>query len=494
MARPMRGVIAVEGVQTGDGRVIAEGACTWVDPPLPLGWLQQEQHGDLLDGAVQVGTIDTLTRVGQNIEWTGTLDDEQPDGAEVARRLDAGTAPLGNRFGISIDPDDYELQVVSTEQEQEGIVIVASGGVLPSPVLTAAAGDADPGDGGGPDGDVLFEDAVDSVLFRFTRLRIRGATLCAIAAFDGAYGELAGDAPATDTAPADDTAPAEAVTAATTVELPPVDWFHMNEDDVDARFLVEQPDGSMAVPLQITDDGHVFGHLARWGQCHTGYPGACVSPPESMRAYADFMVGETRCADGTTVATGVLTVGCDHAAAQLLAAEARDHYAHTGLGWSDVRVSNGLIGPWVSGALRPGMTPDIVRVLRASALSGDWRRIGGNLELIAALSVNSPGFPIVREAVVASADHRVEVREAVMASAGMADGAQVSLVAAGLVQRCADCADRARADRDLRTGVELADESIRLMRLVTDQLGVIERRTRHLTVTAAATKLERIRV
>src|SRR5699024_6608649 len=28
-------------------------------------------------------------------------------------------------------------------------------------------------------------------------------------------------------------------------------------------------------------------------------------------------------------------------------------------------------------------------------LSGDWRTIGGNLELVAALAVNTPGFPIV---------------------------------------------------------------------------------------------------
>jgi hypothetical protein len=29
-------------------------------------------------------------------------------------------------------------------------------------------------------------------------------------------------------------------------------------------------------------------------------------------------------------------------------------------------------------------------------LSGDWRRIGGNLELVAALAVNVPGFPVPR--------------------------------------------------------------------------------------------------
>jgi hypothetical protein len=32
----------------------------------------------------------------------------------------------------------------------------------------------------------------------------------------------------------------------------------------------------------------------------------------------------------------------------------------------------------------------------ASDVSGDWRRIGGNLELVAVLAVNVPGFPKIR--------------------------------------------------------------------------------------------------
>jgi hypothetical protein len=36
-------------------------------------------------------------------------------------------------------------------------------------------------------------------------------------------------------------------------------------------------------------------------------------------------------------------------------------------------------------------------------MSGDWRRIGGNLELMAVLAVNLPGFPVLRtKALVAS--------------------------------------------------------------------------------------------
>jgi len=50
----------------------------------------------------------------------------------------------------------------------------------------------------------------------------------------------------------------------------------------------------------------------------------------------------------------------------------------------------------VSGALRPDLDPSNIRGLMASDVSGDWRRIGGGLELVAVLAVNVPGFPKVR--------------------------------------------------------------------------------------------------
>ena len=43
-------------------------------------------------------------------------------------------------------------------------------------------------------------------------------------------------------------------------------------------------------------------------------------------------------------------------------------------------------------ALRPGLSDEQVRTLRASPLSGDWRYIDGQLELVGALAVNLPGF------------------------------------------------------------------------------------------------------
>jgi hypothetical protein len=66
-----------------------------------------------------------------------------------------------------------------------------------------------------------------------------------------------------------------------------------------------------------------------------------------------------------------------------------------------------------------------VRVMRATPLSGDWRRIGGNLEMVAALHVNTAGFPIPRAFTASAAD----------GSAPLDEQEQVlSLVAAGALR------------------------------------------------------------
>jgi len=67
----------------------------------------------------------------------------------------------------------------------------------------------------------------------------------------------------------------------------------------------------------------------------------------------------------------------------------------------------------VAGALRPDADELTVRRLRGAALSGDWRQLAGGLELVAALAVNVPGFPITRP------------------KSRTASGAPMSLVAAG---------------------------------------------------------------
>lgn len=521
MPRRFRGPLVTVNQQTGDGRLIADNAISWAPFPLPFAWIRDgDQHINLTEVAPQVGIIDAVTREGDDWIGEGTIDDGQPDGAELVRRMDAGLASHGARQFVSVDPDDWAVEILWTgeDDDDEPEVLLASAGRGPLPVreparqrvaVAAAAGDPDP-----TDAEVMFEDASDLVLERYTRMRIRGATACAVPAFTTAWIELVADeAPADDAEPAPDEVVAAARPDATLTTLPdqvvspPRDVFYLpepqpgDEDDGSVygmpvqELLVDQPDGGMAVPFTTVDrqDGVrvAFGHAARWGQCHIGYPGQCVTAPESTSGYAHFHHGQVLCADGSRVATGPLTMGTDHAAAELVAPDARDHYANTGLAFADVRATNGSLGVWVSGVIRPDVTDRQLHVIRASSLSGDWRRVGVDLEFIGALAVNVPGFPISRELVAAAGLAQLPMA-ALFASAYVQDGEQLSLVASGVVQRCPECQRRAMAAREYGAQLLEAQPDPALTEVLS-LVRKVELRTRHLTTDAAAHALAAIR-
>mgnify|MGYP001618446762 FL=1 len=118
--------------------------------------------------------------------------------------------------------------------------------------------------------------------------------------------------------------------------------------------------------------------------------------------------------DGTEAAVGQITVGTSHAPLSMGAAPAAQHYDHTGWAVADVVVGNDDVGIWVAGAVRPNADAMRVHELRAAGqVSGDWRRIGGQLRLVGLLAVNVPGFPVPKM------------------RARVASGVQHALVAAG---------------------------------------------------------------
>jgi hypothetical protein len=168
--------------------------------------------------------------------------------------------------------------------------------------------------------------------------------------------------------------------------VPPSSWFR-------------DPKMSGPTPLTICDDGRVFGHLAVWGQCHIAYSDSCVTPPRSAASYAHFLTGELLCEDGARVPVGQITMDTGHAPLNANPARALAHYDDTGAAIADVTAGEDRHGIWLAGALRPGLSPEKVRAVMAADVSGDWRRIGSALELIAVLSVNVPGFPKNRIAV-----------------------------------------------------------------------------------------------
>jgi hypothetical protein len=150
-------------------------------------------------------------------------------------------------------------------------------------------------------------------------------------------------------------------------------------------------------PLVVNEDGRVFGHLATWKQCHMGVGNKCTLAPRSRTNYGYFKTGSVLTAEGKTVRVGKITLGTGHADKSFGVVPAVEHYDHTGLGVAVVNAGEDSFGVWVAGALVDGITEAQAAELRRSPLSGDWRRVDGNLELVAALAVNSPGFTVLHE-------------------------------------------------------------------------------------------------
>jgi hypothetical protein len=212
-----------------------------------------------------------------------------------------------------------------------------------------------------------------------------------------------------------------------------------------------------------------------------------VTPPRSMSGYRHFYgSGHVICADGADIPTGRLTVGCEHSTAFTPGA-VRDHYAHAGLGFADVRIIDGEYGPWACGSLVPGLTEAQLRVLRALTLSGDWVPVDGNLELIGVLAVNAGSFPVGREEVVRASALEISP---VALRASVHNGVPSKLVASGLVARCLDCQKRRAERHAARQQTVTVDARLdRIERMVAQ----VEQRTRHLIPTEAAAIREQLR-
>jgi len=354
-------VLAVEGTPTSDGRLLEIGGATWRNPPLPLMAQMVATETGGHTGSVLVGRIEQIKVEGDKIIANGFIDPETDAGQQVLELLRSQTL----RF-VSIDIGSADIQ--QTEDPEV-------------PML-------------------------------FTSYEIMGATVVPFPALAGAVIWLAdhevpveADGVSVEIVPVEEDV-METITAAAPL-LPPKKWF-------------TNPGFDRYTKWTVLDTGQVFGHLAPWGTCHTGYKGTCVTPPNSKTDYAYFASGTCRvscdCDDHTMedVRTGVVTMDGGHAAGAATGNAAIAHYDNTCKVVADIAVGEDAYGIWMAGALRSTVTDEQVRALRGGGgLSGDWRPFGGNLELVAALKVNVPGFPIV-------ASTKVHVEP---------DGRQTSLVA-----------------------------------------------------------------
>lgn len=370
------GVIAREGEQTGDGRLIEVGALRWDELPIPLRVAFKDVGGH--DGAEVCGRIETVERRdGGDIYATGTFDLGSAVGTEAYRQV---SEKMSN--GVSIDTDDVTFRIMAKAD-------------LPSDDASDESAPEADEDGRVKVASMSSSDEVTVI----ESARLRAATLVAVPAFASARVYAAGQVPApaeplesgenadseADFARSEDADPLnrDALIAAAIPTAPPESWF-------------KDPGLTSPTALVIEDDGRVYGHIAAWGTCHIGQIGKCVEPPTSPSNYAYFRTGAIQTAEGTSVAVGHLTMDTGHAGPRDSASQAAAHYDNTGYVFADVAAGEDAYGIWVAGSLRPGIPAERVRVARSAPISGDWRTIRGSLELVGALAVNVPGFPVPR--------------------------------------------------------------------------------------------------
>jgi len=420
-------VMVIEGAWTGDARYVVPGALTWRDLPLPAMALKTTTMDHT--GADLVGKLTDIDRRattdqdfdartqaphtdGTNIVYANGMFDTAENAAEIKRLV-------GEQFlrGVSVDIGDAVTDLVWLDVN----------------------GDECPENNDDDDWDLFdllfgFNAAAEpqagepyTLGEKIIKGRIMGATICPFPAFEGAFVQVGDVAMAASAGlvhvPDQDRSswlpsirivdrqgerkmPASLTASALAAPMvPPAAWF-------------EDPKLSMATAITIEQTGEIFGHLALWNECHMSYTSQCVKAPHSRADYAYMHTGCVLCDNDEVVPTGVITMDTGHAELWQDANSAKAHYDNTGSVVADASFGEDEFGIWFHGSLRPDVDELSVRRLRGAALSGDWRTIGGYLELVAALAVNVPGFPVKRPA------------------SRVAGGAPVALVAAGrLTQR-----------------------------------------------------------
>jgi len=361
--QPFSGIAVFEGIPTGDGRLIEKNALRWEEAlPIPL---QFSPTGGGHDDVLDVGWVDSMERHGSEIRYAGRYDLSSEVGRQAASLANQQDGTIGLTPHVSIVMDEMSFSVKVRKEVldamDEEMQALLDGEVPPEPA---------PDENGYV---TVYEQKDGDEIFAVSDAQIRAVTQVSTAAFKDATVNIVGD-------PYSIAEPTPALVASVAPLDPPSAWF-------------ENPNLTGPTKVRYTEEGRVFGHLAAWGTCHRGFD-ECIAPPMSNNDYMNFRVGTVLTEDGKEFHTGVITMGTKHAGKRLSAAAAQAHYEDTGTVVADICVGHDDYGIWVAGALRPGVTDEQKRALRAAPLSGDWRPVQGNRELVAALAVNTPGFPI----------------------------------------------------------------------------------------------------
>lgn len=358
MGTRWQGMLMPLNSATGDGRIYNN--ITHRDLPLPMRWQRNDESGHA--GPVVVGRIDQIEISSNQIYGRGTLFDDatsprlKEDATEVRELMEQGI------IGPSVDLRDFD---------ELDIEIIENGD---KPQIQVNAG------------------------------RISAATIVQIPAFEGMSGpfELTQDdcpegqhkMPDGKCMDDEDMPGYESMTAAAPLKLS-IDLF---------------ADPQFTEPTPITRHGFdgIRGHVATWGTCHVGIRGMCSTAPESAAGYAYFHRYQIETSRGQlpvgrlTAGNGNFSDSCrchrhsdDHACDELSFTAAVGHYDQLDtVAW--VVAGEDEHGIWISGVLHEDVTEADLKTLSRQKVSGDWREVAGNLELVEvlALATEEPGLPV----------------------------------------------------------------------------------------------------
>lgn len=406
------GVLTVEGILSGDGRMIAENSLTWRDLPVPL--MLQTVNASGHEGAVFCGWIHEIDRVGSSIVGRGTFTDD--DAGAAARAI--LTDPAGaNKFGVSVDIDRVQMVFADpsgVELNPDEQVEVHLYGGSPDVVEMLVAG------------------------------RVMGATLTPFPAFQEAQVHLIAPAENPDAALVASAAgpiwrltgtasglgligarPLAALVASAGGDeddhpAPSTDLFQCRPMDEPEPFGVGIPLPDGTIP--------VYGLVTEWGTCHIGNSQECIEVPTSNDFRSFYTGKKILTAEGTLLPVGPIIMDTVHPNLFWQASDAQAFYADTGCAVADVRLYTNEHGIVAAGVVRPTATAAQVRRLRASDVSPDWRPIGGQHKVVTLLACNVSGFLV--EGIAASAG-----RFQPWGGVDLESGQMLGLVAAGAIHQ-----------------------------------------------------------
>lgn len=348
--RSFSSVLAVIGEETDDGRMFATDIdLRFRDMPLPLMWQKQSAGGHY--DAFTVGVIESAHVEGTQVIGNGYLLNS-PEANEAAEQISHGVT------GPSVDLGDVDWELRNDKGEEI-------------------------------DWDDLWDDPDMKVIETVLSAKVLAATLVSTPAFGSTSIELGEEVERGE----------EALTAAAAmaplVEVDPV---------YDPEFFTDPGFTEPTMPHK-TAAGRIQGHLAAFNVCHIGIQDTCVMAPRSQTDYAWFHTSPpVKTEDGGKAKVGRLTVGGGHAGPRMGVGPAVAHYDDVGTAFALVHVGEDEHGIWFSGVPAPGATQQQIAQGLSAPLSGDWRRVAGNLELVAALAVNTPGFPLIASGATDSHD------------------------------------------------------------------------------------------